>query len=163
MRDSELSFDDEGRLLSSPTSLGVRWSAVPNRQDLLAEALSGRRIVQSLDDGRRVTVGLPLRSGPGAALVEVAALPDLLHDGVGLRRVPLGVSGGPAAGVHMILGALDIVAVAVIVGVAIGWLVSRFRGKQQKQPLPGDVVVGDALQRGLQRARARQSEKRVST
>ena len=72
-------LDEEGRLLSSPTSLGVRWFAVPNRRDLLAEGLAGRRIVQSLDDGRRVTVGLPLRSGPGAALVEVAARPDLIR------------------------------------------------------------------------------------
>ena len=72
-------LDDEGRLLSSPTSLGVRWSAVPNRQDPLAGALAGRRIVQSLDDGHRVTVGLPLRNGPGAALVEVAARPDLIQ------------------------------------------------------------------------------------
>jgi signal transduction histidine kinase len=72
-------FDDEGRLLSAPTSLGVRWAAVPNGGELLGEALAGHRIVQGLDDGRRVTVGLPLRNGPGAALVEVAARPDLVQ------------------------------------------------------------------------------------
>jgi signal transduction histidine kinase len=72
-------FDGEGRLLSGPTSLGVRWAAVPNGGELLGEALAGHRIVQSLDDGRRVTVGLPLRNGPGAALVEVAARPDLIQ------------------------------------------------------------------------------------
>jgi signal transduction histidine kinase len=72
-------FDAQGNLLSDSTSLGVHWSAVPNRRDLLDEALAGRRVVQSLDDGRRVAVALPLRSGPGVALVEVAARPDLVE------------------------------------------------------------------------------------
>ena len=71
-------FDAEGRLLTDATSLGARWAAVPNSRELLGEALAGRRIVQSLDDGRRVTVALPLHNGPAAALVEVAARPDLL-------------------------------------------------------------------------------------
>jgi signal transduction histidine kinase len=72
-------IDTRGRLLSGPTSIGVTWAGVPNRRDLVREALVGRRIVQSLEDGRRVTVGLPLRNGPAAALVEVAARPDLLE------------------------------------------------------------------------------------
>ncbi len=72
-------FDAEGRLLSAPTSLGVRWAAVPNGREVLGEALAGRRVVQSLEDGHRVTVGLRLRNGPAAALVEVAARPDLIR------------------------------------------------------------------------------------
>jgi two-component system phosphate regulon sensor histidine kinase PhoR len=72
-------FDTRGDLLSDGASRGVRWSAVPNSRELLRDALAGRRIVQSLEDGRRVTVGLPLRNGPAAALVEVAARPDLLE------------------------------------------------------------------------------------
>ncbi|HEX5584946.1 sensor histidine kinase [Gaiella sp.] len=71
-------FDAEGRLVSDPVSLGARWVSVPNGRDLVDEGLAGRRFVQSLDDGRRVTVALPLRRGPSAALVEVAARPDLL-------------------------------------------------------------------------------------
>jgi signal transduction histidine kinase len=72
-------FDTRGRLLSAPTSGGVTWSAVPRGRELVRNALVGRRTLQSLEDGRRVTVGLPLRNGPAAALVEVAARPDLLE------------------------------------------------------------------------------------
>jgi signal transduction histidine kinase len=71
-------FDDHGRLLSAPSSQGVAWSSVTNRPDLLDHALSGRRFVESLDGGRRITVALPVRTGPAAALVEVAARPDLV-------------------------------------------------------------------------------------
>ncbi|MCZ7589676.1 MAG: cell wall metabolism sensor histidine kinase WalK [Gaiella sp.] len=71
-------FDAQGRLLSAPSSLGVAWSSVDNKQELLENALAGQRFVESLDDGRRITVALPLRSGPGTALVEVASRPDLV-------------------------------------------------------------------------------------
>lgn len=71
-------FDEHGRLMSAPSSLGVTWSSVVNKQDLLENALAGRRFVESLDGDRRITVALPLRSGPGAALVEVASRPDLV-------------------------------------------------------------------------------------
>ena len=33
---------------------------------------------ESLDGGRRITVALPVRTGPASALVEVAARPDLV-------------------------------------------------------------------------------------
>jgi signal transduction histidine kinase len=71
-------FDAEGALLSDDLSQGVRWSSVDNRDELLAAVVDGRRTLLSLDDGRQVTVALPLRGGPAAALVEVAARPDLL-------------------------------------------------------------------------------------
>jgi signal transduction histidine kinase len=71
-------LDDRGRLLSSPSSQGVAWSSVTNRPDLREHALSGRRFVESLDGGRRITVALPLRTGPATALVEVAGRPDLV-------------------------------------------------------------------------------------
>jgi two-component system, OmpR family, sensor histidine kinase VicK len=71
-------FDDQGRLLSASSSQGVAWSSVTNTPDLLDHALSGRRFVESLDGGRRITVALPLRTGPASALVEVAARPDLV-------------------------------------------------------------------------------------
>jgi len=71
-------FDERGRLMSAPSSLGVAWSSVLNKQDVLENALAGRRAVESMDDGRRITVALPLRSGPGAALVQVASRPDLV-------------------------------------------------------------------------------------
>jgi hypothetical protein len=71
------------------------------------------------------------------------------------------------------MNVVDIAAVFVVVAAAVGWLVLRFRS-----PVPpachqlaanvdvgaagADVVVGAALQRGLQRARARQSARRVN-
>ena len=71
-------FDDEGGLLSAPISQGVAWSSVADTRELLDSALSGRRFVQSPDSASRINVALPLRSGPAAALVEVASRPDLV-------------------------------------------------------------------------------------
>ncbi len=58
-------FDDQGHLLSASSSQGVSWSSVTSTPDLLDHALSGRRFVESLDGGRRITVALPLRTGYG--------------------------------------------------------------------------------------------------
>jgi signal transduction histidine kinase len=72
-------FGADGTLLSSPASQGVELASVANLDGLLDEALAGRRAVQSLEDGRRIIVALPLRGpGPAAALVEVASRPDLV-------------------------------------------------------------------------------------
>jgi signal transduction histidine kinase/HAMP domain-containing protein len=71
-------LDDRGRLIGPASSQGIPWSSVTNRSDLREQALSRRRFVASLDGGRRITVALPLRSGPAAALVGVAARPDLV-------------------------------------------------------------------------------------
>jgi two-component system sensor histidine kinase VicK len=71
-------FDDRGRLLSAPSSQGVAWSSLANKGELLDQALSGRRFVRSSDESPRITVALPIRSGPASALVEVASRPDLV-------------------------------------------------------------------------------------
>ncbi len=71
-------LDENGVLLSPGSSQGVRFASVDNRAELLESALAGERRVESLDGGRRITVALPLRTGPAAALVEVAARPDLV-------------------------------------------------------------------------------------
>jgi signal transduction histidine kinase len=71
-------FDEQGRLLTAPVSRGVAWPSVADTGELLDSALSGRRIVQTPDAGSRISVALPLRSGPAAALVEVASRPDLV-------------------------------------------------------------------------------------
>ena len=72
-------FDADGTLLSDELSQGVRWTSVENRGELLSAVVDGRRSVLSLDDGRLVTVALPLRGGSAASLVEVAARPDLVE------------------------------------------------------------------------------------
>jgi hypothetical protein len=66
---------------------------------------------------------------------------------------------------------IDLVVVVVVVAAAVFWLVSRFRSDQKPAchqtgaPLeaPPEVIVGASLQRGLQRARARNSDQRVNT
>jgi len=62
--------------------------------------------------------------------------------------------------------------VFAVVAASVFWLVLRFRSPQppachQTAPAPAvvpapDVLIGASLQRGLQRARARKSESRVS-
>lgn len=71
-------FDGDRTLLSGPSSQGVTWRNVEGTEEVLDLALSGRRTVESLDDGRRIIVALPLRTGPADALVAVAARPDLV-------------------------------------------------------------------------------------
>jgi signal transduction histidine kinase len=71
-------FDSRGRIVSAPSSSGVELASIPELPDLVDGALAGRRTVASTDDGRRLTVALPIRAGPGAALVEVAHRPDLV-------------------------------------------------------------------------------------
>ncbi|MDP2343110.1 MAG: hypothetical protein Q8O67_19290 [Deltaproteobacteria bacterium] len=66
---------------------------------------------------------------------------------------------------------LDLLVVVVVVAAAVGWLVSRFRSGKPPPchqtgaavEAPPQVVLGASLQRGLQRARARNSEKRVNS
>ncbi len=74
-------FDDTGTRISNGSSNGVAADSVPGIDEAVAEALAGRRLVRSVDGGRRIVVGLPVRSGVGAALVAVAARPDLVAAG----------------------------------------------------------------------------------
>ena len=59
------------------------------------------------------------------------------------------------------MSVLDVVLSVLIVAAAMGWLVSRFvRPRRRKQVSgPTDVVVGAALARGLERAKARRSSR----
>jgi signal transduction histidine kinase len=103
-------FDANGTLLSDAVSQGVRWSSVENRDELLAAVVDGRRTLSSLDDGRRVTVALPLRNGAAAALVEVAARPDLVAaSSIVESRIWV------AAGWATLIGALTGVCVALLI------------------------------------------------
>jgi signal transduction histidine kinase len=70
-------FDEEGRPLTPVRALQVDVMDVPNVDELVAAALADRREVSS-DDGRgQIAVALPLRAGPGHALIAVASRPDL--------------------------------------------------------------------------------------
>ena len=74
-------FDDSGTRISNGSSNGIAAEWVVGLDDAVAEALAGRRLVVSSDGGRRIVVALPLRSGPGSALVAVASRPDLAAAG----------------------------------------------------------------------------------
>jgi signal transduction histidine kinase len=71
-------FDPNGTLVSAPSSQGVAVSTVPKLSDLVSQAVRGRRTVESMNDGHRIIVALPIRTGAAAALVEVASRPDLV-------------------------------------------------------------------------------------
>ena len=55
------------------------------------------------------------------------------------------------------MSVLDVVLSLIVVALAVAWLVSRFvlPTRKRQYSAPGDVVVGDALARGLTKAKAR--------
>jgi len=69
-------FDENGNLVTPARSAGVDVRSLPNHDSLLATALSGRRLVETTDDGGRVTIALPLSRPEARALVAVVARPD---------------------------------------------------------------------------------------
>ncbi len=74
-------FDKDGARISGETSNGVAIESVDGLDSAVNAALAERRLVKSQDGGRRIVVALPLQSGPAAALVAVAARPDLVAAG----------------------------------------------------------------------------------
>lgn len=78
-------FDAERHPVSPTRSRGVDVLTVPLRTEALDRALRGRRFVGSSDNGRIITVGLPLRGKVGDALVAVASRPDLVAE-IGILR-----------------------------------------------------------------------------
>jgi two-component system sensor histidine kinase VicK len=69
-------FDASGSLVTAPRSLKIDVSRIPDLPALVESALSGERRVESIEDGRRITVAL--RVPPHGALVQVASRPDLV-------------------------------------------------------------------------------------
>ncbi len=74
-------FDNDGVRISGETSNGVAIASVDGLDNAVDAALDRRRLVMSQDGGRRIVVALPLQAGPAAALVAVAARPDLVAAG----------------------------------------------------------------------------------
>jgi signal transduction histidine kinase len=105
-------FDARGRPLTPTRSRGTTFGSVPLERQALRSALAGRRFVGSVDNGRRIVVGLPLRRGAGAALVGVALRPDLVAE-VGIVRD------------QVVRAALVAVLVGALVGVLIAVLIAR--------------------------------------
>jgi signal transduction histidine kinase len=103
-------FDSRGRPLTATQSRGLTFGSVPLEREALRSALAGRRFVGSVDNGRRIVVGLPLRRGAGAALVGVALRPDLVAE-VGIVRDQV----VRAALLAVLVGALAGVLIAVLI------------------------------------------------
>ena len=74
--------------------------------------MQGRRVVETVDKGRLVTVALPLRGENAAALVAVAARPDL-EDALGIVRE------------EILRAALWAVAIGALVGLGVALLITR--------------------------------------
>lgn len=78
-------FTRQGALITPARTRGVAVTRLPNFDELLTTALDGRRRVETIDDGRLVTVALPMRRDRTAALIAVAARSDL-EDALGIVR-----------------------------------------------------------------------------
>ena len=105
-------LDEDGSLITSERVRGVALGSLPELARLRAESLDGRRVVETAQGGRVVAVALPLRRGPGAALIGVAASPDL-EEAVGIVRD------------EIVTAALVAVAIGAAVGLGVALLITR--------------------------------------
>lgn len=78
-------LDRDGELVTPERSQGVELAGLSNLEELVAAAREPRRLVVPLDEGRRYTVVLPLRTPAGGAVVTVVERPDL-EDAIGIVR-----------------------------------------------------------------------------
>jgi signal transduction histidine kinase len=105
-------FADDGSLVTPPQAHGVSVEGLPNYETLLATALEGRRRVEAIDDGRLVTVALPLRRERAAALIAVASRSDL-EDALGIVQN------------EIVSAALWATAIGALVGLVVALLITR--------------------------------------
>lgn len=105
-------FDSRGALLTPGRSRGITVSSLPNFATLRDTALQGRRVVDTVDGGRLVTVALPLRGENAAALIAVADRPDL-EDALGIVRA------------EIVRAALWAVAIGALAGLGVALLITR--------------------------------------
>jgi two-component system sensor histidine kinase VicK len=105
-------FSADGSLVSSERQRGVSVRTLPNIDSLLATALAGRREVDSIDNGRVVTVALPMRRNGTAALVAVASRSDLV-DALGIVRD------------QIVSAALWATLIGALVGLVVALLITR--------------------------------------
>jgi len=105
-------FDRDGSRLTPERARGIAVRTLPNFERLRDESLEGRRVVETIDDGRVVTVALPLRRGPGAAVIGAAASPDL-EQAVGIVQD------------EIVRAALWAVVIGAAVGLGVAALITR--------------------------------------
>ena len=105
-------LDRDGSPITSERARGIAVRTLPNFDRLREASLEGRRVVETIEDGRLVTVALPLRQGPGAALIGVAASPDL-EEAVGIVRD------------EIVTATLWAIAIGAAVGLGVATLITR--------------------------------------
>jgi signal transduction histidine kinase len=105
-------FAEDGSLVTPPRARGVTVEDLPNYETLLATALEGRRHVETIDDGRLVTVALPLRRERTAALIAVASRSDL-EDALGIVQD------------EIVSAALWATGIGALVGLVVALLITR--------------------------------------
>jgi signal transduction histidine kinase len=105
-------FAPDGELVTPERAGGVAVEDLSNVDQLLATALEGRRAVESVDDGRVVTVALPLRRDRAAALIAVASRSDL-EDAVGIVRE------------EIVSAAIWATAIGAVAGLVVALLITR--------------------------------------
>jgi signal transduction histidine kinase len=105
-------FAKDGSLVTPGQARGVSVEKLPNFETLLATALKGRRRVETIDDGRVVTVALPLHRERTAALVAVASRSDL-QDALGIVRD------------EIVFAALWATAIGALLGLVVALLITR--------------------------------------
>jgi signal transduction histidine kinase len=105
-------LDDDGSRLTPERTRGIAVRALSNFGRLRDDSLDGRRVVETIDDGRVVTVALPLRRGPGAAVIGAAVSPEL-EEAVGIVQD------------EIVRAALWAVVIGAAVGLGVAALITR--------------------------------------
>jgi signal transduction histidine kinase len=105
-------FAPDGSLLTAPRARGIAVEQLPNYDTLLATALDGRRHVETIDDGRLVTVALPLQRERTGAMIAVASRSDL-EDALGIVQD------------EIVYAAVWATIIGALVGVVVALLITR--------------------------------------
>jgi signal transduction histidine kinase len=105
-------FAPDGSLITPPRTRGISVEALPNFDALLATALDGRRRVETIEDGRLVTVALPMRRDRTAALIAVSSRSDL--------ETALGIVKD-----EIVSAALVAIGIGAFVGLVVALLITR--------------------------------------
>lgn len=102
-------FDRNRKLLTPSSSHGLALTSVRDLQSAISTAVDGRRLVRTDNGGRRIVVALPMKAGEAAALVAVAARPDLAAAGDilrGQRSWAIAVAVGLGASIGLLVATL---------------------------------------------------------
>jgi two-component system, OmpR family, sensor histidine kinase VicK len=98
-------LDPSGKLLSRPQVDGIAVRELSNFAELRDTALAGRRLVETIDEGRIVTVALPLRGNDRGAMIAVAPRSEI-EDALGIVRSEIARAAVLSVGIGAAVGLL---------------------------------------------------------